>query len=300
MRAVRFHEFGTAEVLVVEEIPEPRAAEGQVAVQVSAAGVNFADTIVRSGCVPIPLPFTAGFEVVGEADGQRVIGSTMGGGYAEHVVLSAALPVPDELDDHTALAVFGNGAAALGIVGAARVQSGETVFVDAAAGGVGSLVVQLAKSAGATVIAGVGSAGKVEQVRALGADRVVDYLQSGWTENVGPVHIVLDTVGGSVATAAFTLLVPSVGRIVLAGTSSGEPPNIEPAAVLSKSVSVIGYASALLPPEQQAELRVRALELGRAGDLKPILGQVFPLDRAADAHRAVESRATVGKVILQL
>ncbi len=189
MRAVRFHAYGPPDVLRVDDVPDPRPGPGQILVRVSAAGIGFADVRIRAGqmrtvLTDLPLPYTPGFEVAGTVAavgpgvdpttvGSRVVATTAGGGYAELALASAeaALPRPGSLDDPTALALLGQGATAVAVARAAALRAGDTVLVEAAAGGVGSLLVQLALRAGATVIAAARGARKLAVARRLGAHR---------------------------------------------------------------------------------------------------------------------------------
>ena len=318
MLAVRYHRNGPPEVLVAEQVPDPEPGPGQVLVEVRAAGVNFADTLIRAGAPgspPIPLPFTPGFEVAGTivavgADvdngrvGQRVVASTLGGGYAEFAAVTAvaALPIPESLDDQTAAALLVQGSTALGIINVARIESGDTVLVEAAAGGVGTLLLQLAKASGARVIAVAGGEHKLTVAEKAGADVAIDYTATDWPDRVreaggGDIQVVLDTVGGAMSGQALQLLAPITGRMVLCGTTAGAP-LIDAFDVLRRNVTIIGYSSAVLPPEDRGVRAARAIELGARGDLQPVIGSVLPLEQAAEAHRALENRETVGKVIL--
>jgi NADPH2:quinone reductase len=252
---------------------------------------------------PGGFPATPGIEIVGTVltegsalAGRRIVSFIPSGGYAELAVAPAAavIPIPDDLDDHTALALFAQGATAVGVIDAARLTADDTVLVEAAAGGVGTLLVQLAKRAGTTVIAAASSESKLDLARSLGADRVVDYGREGWTEGVGPVTVVLEAVGGRTGAEAYKLLSP-LGRMVLYGYAAGEPAAITPTDIFAVGAAVIplslAYNEGLLP-----ELAQRAFAL--AGDLKPVIGDVLPLAEAAKAHRALEERTSVGKLVL--
>lgn len=322
MRAVRFHDYGSPDVLRLDEVPVPQPGPGQVLVRVTAAGIGFADVQIRAGLMrqtalpDLPMPFSPGFEVAGTVAavgpgvdpttiGRRVVGATAGGGYAEMAIVSAAaaLPCPDALDDHTALALLGQGSTAVGVAQAAALRAGDTVLVEAAAGGVGSLLVQLARRAGATVIGAARGEKKLAVAEQLGAHMVIDYTAPDWHEQArdaagGSVQVVLETTGGSVSAAAFDLLAPGSGRMVIYGTTSGQAPCFDPLAVYHRGVSVTGFASVALAPDQQARLRDEAFALAAIGELEPIIGAVLPLSEAAAAHRAFEERATIGKTVL--
>ncbi|WP_261571182.1 quinone oxidoreductase family protein [Frankia gtarii] len=321
MRAVRFHEYGPPDVLRVDEVPDPRPGPGELLIRVTAAGIGFADVQIRAGLMrdvlpDLPLPFAPGFEVAGDvvavgpgvdpaAIGRRTVGATAHGGYAELAVLpeATALPLPASLDDPTAVALLGQGATAIGVVEAAGLGPADTVLVQAAAGGVGSLLVQLARRAGATVIAAARGDRKRELARQLGAHVVVDSGEPDWPRRAGEaagasVTVVLEGTGGAVSQAAFDLLAPGVGRMVLYGTASGQPPRIDPLAVYHRGLSVTGFASPALPARRLTQLREQALALGSSGVLRPIIGSTLALSQAAEAHRGAEGRTTVGKTVL--
>ncbi|MEU0536543.1 zinc-binding dehydrogenase [Amycolatopsis tolypomycina] len=309
MRAVWLREFGGPEVLVPGEAPDPVPGPGQVLVEVAFANITFVETQFRAGA---PGPFKAAPPVIpgngvggvisavgpgvdpGLA-GQRVVTSTGGsGGYAERVAVDAAavFEVPPALALDAAVALLADGRTATGLVHAAGVRPGDRVLVEAAAGGVGSLLVQLAKAAGATVIGAAGGPAKVARVR--GADAVVDYLRPDWTSSVGPLDVVFDGVGGAIGTAAFGLLREG-GRMAAYGLAGGSWAEVSPEAAAARGVSLV---QSIGTPDELRAFTESALTAAAAGDLVPVIGQRFPLEKAADAHAAIESRATVGKTLL--
>jgi NADPH2:quinone reductase len=309
MQAVRQHSYGGPEVLVLEDVPDPVPAAGELLVRVSAAGVNYADTMLRAHepderfRPPGGFPVTPGIEIAGTVlsedsalTGRRIVSFIPAGGYAELAVVpaAAAIPIPDDLDDHTALALFAQGATAVGVIDAAELTAEDTVLVEAAAGGIGTLLVQLAKRAGATVIAAASNASKLDLARSLGADQVVDYSREGWTEGVGPVTVVLDSVGGRTGAEAYKLLSP-LGRMVLYGYAAGEPTAITTTDIFTVGAAVIPL-SLTYDPRMLPDYTVRAFEL--AAELKPVIGDVLPLADAAKAHRALAERTSVGKIVL--
>ncbi|GIG87310.1 zinc-binding dehydrogenase [Plantactinospora endophytica] len=315
MRAVWLREFGGPERLVVAETPDPVAGPGQVVVAVEFANITFVETQLRAGTGPFPmrLPTIPGNGVGGVVAelgpgvdpalrGRRVVTGLGGtGGYAERVAVDATwlLPVPDGLPLDDAVALLADGRTALLLAGAAEPRPGERVLVEAAAGGVGSLLVQLARAAGATVVATAGSGRKLELARELGADVLVDYSEPGWPERVraavGGVDVVFDGVGGAVGRSAFELLGVG-GRMFSFGLASGEWTNVPDEVAKERGVT-IGRGPTGSPAELR-ELSRRALAEAAAGRLRPVIGQRFPLDRAADAHAAIESRHTLGKTLL--
>ncbi|WP_199443656.1 quinone oxidoreductase family protein [Umezawaea beigongshangensis] len=297
MRAVRFHEFGPADVLKVEEVPEPVAGPGQVLVRVTAVGVNYGETTIRSGAIQRVTPWNSfppgvlGGEVVGVTeDGRRLIGFALAEGYAERAALPEDSPeVPEHLSDHEALALFLQGTSAVAALATSRLVQGERVLVEAATGGVGNLLVQLAAQRGATVVAATRGEAKLAVAKELGAHEVVDYGTPGWSAGVDPVDVVFSSVGGSVTEESFELLRDRVGRFVIFGFASGEPVGITAADVFRKAVTVSGYGVPVSPEN---------IRTAFTSGLRPVLGPVLPLTEAARAHELLESRTTTGKLIL--
>jgi NADPH:quinone reductase len=318
LRAVLLRQFGPPVELVAGEVPDPVPGPGQALIEVEIVNVTFVETQVRAGRPPNPamaprLPAVLGNGVggvvaaVGErADpalvGRRVISSTGGsGGYAERVAVDAAglIPVPDELGLAEAVALLADGRTAVALVRAAAPRAGETVLVEAAAGGVGSLLLQLARNAGARVVAAAGGGRKLSLAAELGAGTTVDYSEPGWAEQVrsrvGGVDVVFDGVGGRVGREAFDLL-RAGGRFCAFGMASGAFTRIPDGEDAARGVTVIRGAP--VTPEELRELTRAALVEAAAGRIRPVIGQTFPLERAADAHAAIEARATVGKTLL--
>jgi NADPH2:quinone reductase len=311
MRAVWLKEFGGPGALVAGEAPDPLAGPGQVLVDVAFANITFVETQFRaSGFGPsaASLPVIPGNGVGGvvtsvgdgvspDLVGRQVVGSMGGsGGYASRAAVSAdvlvEVPYGVALDD--AVALLADGRTALSLLRAADVRPGERVLVEAAAGGVGTLLVQLARTAGAVVVAAAGGSRKAEVARALGAAVVVDYRAPDWTASAGTVDVVFDGVGGSIARAAFDLLGRG-GRMVSYGLASGSWADISPSLAAERDVALVRPRTT---PEESVALTAVALSEAAAGRLRPVIGQRFPLERAADAHAAIESRATVGKTLL--
>ncbi len=309
MRAVWLREFGGPEVLVPGDAPDPVAGPGQVLVEVAFVNTTFVETQLRAGA-PGPFrvtpPVIPGngvggvISAVGEGvdpglAGQRVVTSTGGsGGYAQRVAVAATavFPVPSSLELDAAVAVLADGRTATGLVHAASVRPGDRVLVEAAAGGVGGLLVQLAKAAGAVVIGAAGGPAKVARV--VGADAVVDYLAPDWVSEVGPVDVVFDGVGGPIGAAAFGALRLG-GRMVVYGLASGSWAEVSEEDAAARGVSLVRSIGS---PAELRAFTESALAEAAAGRLVPVIGQRFPLEKAADAHAAMESRATVGKTLL--
>jgi NADPH:quinone reductase len=322
MRAVVLREFGPPARLVAQEVPDPVAGPGQAVITVEAAGITFIETMTRAGRTlgsrPRPeLPLILGNGVGGVvtalgpgADpalaGARVVSVTGGtGGYAEQVAVSAAepIPVPGSLPLTEAVALLADGRTALALTEQAAPAAGEWVLVEAAGGGVGSLLVQLATAAGARVIGAAGAERKLSLARERGAVATVDYRSPGWPDAVGEitggagVDLAFDGVGGDIGQAAFGLVADG-GRFCLMGAASGAITQPPPDAVERRKVEVIGLWSVQRTPAQLRGLAVAALAEAAAGRLRPTIGQTFPLGRAADAHAAIEARATLGKTLL--
>ncbi|MFC0037825.1 zinc-binding dehydrogenase [Actinomadura rayongensis] len=303
MRAVWLTAFGGPEVLVPGEAEEPVPGDGQVRIEVEYANVTFVETQMRGGMrgpFRVVPPLIPGNGVGGVDDkGRRVVASTGGaGGYAEVAVADrlAVHAVPDGLPLDHAVALLADGRTATLQFQAAEPQEGERVLVEAAAGGVGSLLVQLAKNAGLTVVAAVGDAGKARLARELGADEVVLYREEGWEKAVGDVDIVFDGVGGDIGRKAFTTL-RSEGRMASYGLAGGEWAGITQEQADERHVVLV---STRPDPAMLRQATLSALTAGAAGVLRPVIGQRFPLERAADAHRAIEARATTGKTLLDV
>ncbi|MFC8780998.1 zinc-binding dehydrogenase [Streptomyces nigra] len=325
MRAIRLHTFGPAENLTYERVDDPRPAPGQVRIAVRAAGVHLLDTALREGFQgpapqPPSLPTIPGREVAGvvESLGEGVAGLWLGkrvvahlgfapGGYAELAVtdVERVHEIPENLDFAQAVAMIGTGRTALGIVQFAEFGPDAVAVVPAAAGGLGTLLVQYAKNAGAVVVGLAGGPEKTARVRENGADLAVDYTDPGWPEKVRaflggrPATVVLDGVGGDVARASVALLGPG-GRHLVFGWSAEGLRGGGPFLVDGVSEQVLGPAMLRRAggPDPLRTLELRALTEAAAGRLVPAV-QRFPLARAADAHRALETRATTGKVVLE-
>ncbi|MBL8777614.1 MAG: zinc-binding dehydrogenase [Acidimicrobiales bacterium] len=318
MWAIRQHAFGGPEQLHYEEVPDPEPGAGQVRVRVSAAGVHVVDTAIRRGepgpFPPPDLPMTPGREVAGSVDrtGDGVDPSWLGravvvhlgmasGGYAELALAEASSlqAVPDGLDADGAVAMIGTGRTTMSILDRAAPTTDDVVLVTAAAGGIGTLLVQAAVGAGATVVAAAGGPHKVDVARGLGADVAVDYDRPDWPEEVRAavdgrdVSLVYESVGGRIGEAAVALL-GAGGTLAVNGWSSGTPLEIDEAALADRGVQVAPWVR----PTDLRPLEDRALAAAASGALTPVVGPPFDLADAADAHRAVETRATIGKTVL--
>jgi NADPH:quinone reductase len=313
MRAIMVTEFGGPEVLVPADVPEPRPGPGQLLVSVDRAGVNYADThqAENSYLSRTELPMIPGGEVVGRTtDGRRVVAMLPGGGYAERAVADpvSTFDVPDGVDDVTALALVVQGVTAwLLLRRSVHMEPGETVVVHAAAGGVGSLAVQLAKAWGAgRVIATASSPAKRELSLSLGADVAVDADAPDMTAalreaNRGRrVDVVLDMTGGRVTDQSVVALAP-FGRLAFYGMANRQPPKpVAPANLLAHSTTVAGmwlphaYRMPGLVPRAMTEL----FDLVTKGALRAVPGGEYPLSHARQAHEDLRARRTTGKLVL--
>ncbi|MBO4254830.1 zinc-binding dehydrogenase [Streptomyces griseorubiginosus] len=321
MRAIRLHAFGPAEKLTYEEVEDPVPGPGQVRVAVEAAGVHLLDTALREGArgplpAPSALPTIPGREVAGVVEslgegvaelwlGRRVV-AHLGfapGGYAELAVtdVDRVHEIPQNLDFAEAVAMIGTGRTAMGIVQFAELGPDAVAVIPAAAGGIGTLLVQYAKNAGATVIGLAGGPEKAARVEAGGADLAVDYRDPEWPGKVRawlggrPATVVLDGVGGEIAREAVALLGPG-GKHIVFGWSSGGVRDGSPYLVEGVSQQVLGPVMTRNASIRTLELR--ALAEAAAGRLTPAV-QRFPLAEAAAAHHALQTRRTTGKVVLE-
>jgi NADPH2:quinone reductase len=314
MRGVLIREWGGPEVLEpADDLPEPEPGPGQRRIRVTAAGVNFADTHARENAyiAKYELPLVPGTEVAGTLDdGTRVVAMPHHGGYAEHAVADeqSIFPLPDGLGDHEALALLIQGLTAWHLYRtAAQVRPGETVVVHSAAGGTGSLAVQLAKPMGAgRVIASASSPEKRELAARLGADAVVDsapgdMMQRLLDANDGrPVDVVFDMAGGKVFEESAEAL-GAFGRIVVYGIASREQNDLRTGRLMRKSRGVIGFwlIHCLARPDQMMREPLRDLfERAARGELTPQLGKVYPLSDVRRAHEDLVGRRTTGKLVL--
>jgi NADPH2:quinone reductase len=287
------------------DVPDPQPGDGEVLVRVRAAGVNFMDALVRRGRYPqMPeLPAVLGGELAGELeDGTRVMALTAGGmgGYAEAAVVDRAsvVPLPDAATNAEGAAFLLTFLTAyVPLTRQVRLRPGATVLVHAAAGGVGTAAIQLARHLGARVVAAAGTAEKLALARDLGAEEA--YVYDEVPESLR-VDLVLDPVGGDLFRAGVGRLRP-FGTLVAIGFAGGPWPQLDPAQLVGRNVGVHGiYLGRLmrLEPGLVREATDELLELWRAGAIKPVVGAELPLADAEQAHELVESRRSVGKVVL--
>lgn len=321
VRAVRFHRIGSPDVLVCEDAPEPTPGAGEIRLRVRAAGVNFADVHFRKGeyFVKPRLPDIPGLEAAGEVDavGEGVTGLRAGDrvmasgphGYAERMVVPAAraYPVPDALSFEQAACLPVQGLTAMHALGLrGRLAPGEKVLVHAAAGGVGSLAVQIARKMGASLVVGVASAEKARVLAELGVDVAIDRRAGDLAQAVkraapDGVDVVLEMGGGTDAYKRNLACLAEGGRMVVYGAASGDLRGvIEPIGLMRKNLAVLGYYLTALVDRRELCAPAMAELAGdvAAGRVRLVRGPTLPFARAAEAHRALESGAASGKIVL--
>jgi NADPH2:quinone reductase len=312
MKAIQITKFGGPEVLELVELADPVPSESEELIDVTCIGINYADThqTENSYLSKQELPLIPGLEVVGKTQsGRRVLASASSGGYAQKVVAHKAMcvDIPDSVSDGQAVAMLVQGTTAWHILKTmAHVKPGETVVVQAAAGGVGSIAIQLAKMWGAKVIAVTSSDAKNDLAKSLGADAVVDANSTDlpaaiMAANGGKkVDIVLEMVGGKTFDASLEVLAP-FGRLITYGMASRTAPTpIHPGALMGGSKTVAGFwlAHCFGKKDLMGDVRVELFALISSGALKPVIGATYGLSEAKAAHEAMLARATTGKVTL--
>lgn len=329
MRAVEAQAFGAPDVLVATEIPDPVAGPGEVVVQVAAADVMFLDTRLRKGWgtefFKITTPYVPGGAIAGEVIsvgpdvdptwvGRRVASQTAAsgigggqpiGGYAEQALAKAEtlIGLPDELSFVDAAAIVHDGRTAFAIAEVANFQPGEWVLITGAAGGLGVLLTQIARSAGAHVVAAASGDRKLELASKVGADVAVDYSTPDWSDRVRAavgddgVAVVLDGVGGDLGRAALEL-VRDGGRFLGYGSASGEFADAGFADARSRGVSAYSLFDVIGQTSDWNALAQRAQDEVAARRIDVVVGQTFPLDQAAEAHRVIEARTAIGRTVL--
>jgi len=320
MKAMRVHKYGGPEVLTLEEIPVPEPKAGEACVKIEAIGVNYIDVYQRTGLYPLQTPFTLGTEGAGIVDavgpnvtevkkGERVGYAMIPGSYAEYAIVPAArlVPIPPNIDARSAAALMTQGMTAHYLTHSTYpLKKGETALLHAAAGGVGLLVIQIAKQLGATVIGTVSTEAKAKLAKEMGADHLILYTQSDFLAEVKKltdgrgVNVVYDSVGQTTFDKSLDCLRPR-GYLVLFGQSSGPVPPFDPGKLAAKGSLFLTRPSLPHYTLERSELLQRANEVFNwtaTGKLKVRIDKTFPLAEAAEAHRQLEGRKTTGKVIL--
>ncbi|MET8270378.1 zinc-binding dehydrogenase [Streptomyces sp. NPDC005096] len=323
MRVALVRELGGPAVLVPAEMPDPVPGAGEVVIDVSHVDTLFVETQIRSGAFsdyfPVRPPYVPGggiagtVRMVGEGGdagwaGRRVIASVgFTGGYAEQAAASAdhLVPVPDGLGLREAAALAHDGVTAAALMEAIAPGPGERVLILGASGGMGTLLVQLTHAAGAHVVAVARGDRKTALVRELGADDVIDGADAGWVEQArtaleaagGPADVVLDGVGGAMGAAAFTLTADG-GHFSAHGAPTGGFAPIDPQEAARRGITLRGIGDVQPTDAEYVRLAARTLAEAAAGRLRPVIGRVYPLEQAAEAHTAIEERSLLGKVLL--
>jgi NADPH2:quinone reductase len=313
VKAIQITEFGGPERLVVRELPDPEPSDTDEVMDVLAAGINYADThqTEDSYLAKQTLPLIPGGEVVTrDASGRRLLGLVANGGYAQRIAADPRrmFPIPDAVSDGQALTTLVQGATAWHLLRTStHLQAGETVVVHAGAGGVGTVAIQLAKRWGAgRVIATASSEDKRALTLELGADVAIDSRAADMTAalreaNGGRgVDVVLEMTGGPVFDQSLAALAP-LGRLAVFGMAGRTAPTpINPGALMQRSTAVIGFwlVHVAQRPYLLAEAVNDLMALIADGSLRPVVGETYPLERAADAHRALLDRSSVGKLVL--
>lgn len=310
MKAIKITEFGGPEVMQYLDVEDPAPKDGEVILDVTGIGINYADThqTEDSYLSKQELPLIPGLEVVGTYEGQRFLAGAANA-YAERVTVAKnqLIPIPDGISDGQALATFVQGTTAWHLLKTmAHLRSGESVLIHAAAGGVGTIAIQLAKLWGAKVIAVASTEAKRELAKRLGADVAIDANVDGLKERIVEanggkrVDIVLEMVGGKTFDTSLEALAP-FGRIITYGMASREPMSmIHPSQLMGRSQTISGFwlANCFGSKELLVDVISELFELIAAGSIEVIVGATYPLRDAADAHRAILARESTGKVVL--
>ena len=312
MKAIQITNFGGPEVMQYVELPDPTLKAGEELITVTAIGINYADThqTENSYLSKQELPLVPGIEVVGKTnDGRRVLAPVGAGGYSQLAAVNprAMIEIPTGVSDQQALCMLVQGSTAWHILKTVgHVKAGETVVIHAAAGGVGTIAIQLAKMWGAKVIASTSSPTKSELAKNLGADETIDansedLAAAMLAANGGkPVNLILEMVGGKTFDASLAVLAP-FGRLITYGMASRTPPSsINPAVLMGGSKTITGFwlSHCFGKKELMNDVIAELFQLVIDGKLRPVIGSTFPLSQAADAHRAMLTRETTGKVAL--
>ncbi|KGX91298.1 alcohol dehydrogenase [Pontibacillus halophilus JSM 076056 = DSM 19796] len=323
MKGIQFKEYGGPEVLEVATLDKPVPEDGEVLIQVTAIGVNYADTARREGAyvVPTPLPFVPGAEVAGVVEetgtnvgsfkkGDRVVTLISSGGYSEYVTTheQTLIPIPDGVSDEIAVALPLQGLTAYHILKTmGQMQVGETVLIHAAAGGVGTIAVQLAKQFGAgKIIATASTSEKLDLAKELGADVGINYTDDDWQEQVMQatdgkgVDVALEMVGGDIFNETIKCM-RSFGRVVVFGVASGEPAQMYPAGLMNRNLSVIGFflPQIMKKPDLFRNSLEELLRYLNEGKLQLKIGGVYALEDARNVHQLLQGRRTTGKLVLK-
>ena len=321
MKSIFVNQFGGIEGMEVREVPDPEASEGQVRVAIEAAGVNYADIMQRLGSYPggPEPPYAAGFEYAGTIDqvgegvegwkvGDRVMGLCKMGGYSEYTVVPAsqALPIPDTLSFQEAAAIPCQYFTAYHVlITLGQLQSGQTVLIQAAAGGLGTILVQIAHHLGARVIGTASTDEKCQTIEELGCDHPINYKEKKFRDEVERItegkgcELIVETVGGRVFDLSLRCLKP-LGRLIVVGVASNDPRPVYGSFLLPHNLTVSGFhLNGYLGNRPAMKDAIQCLDVWlEKGVLKFVVNHTFPLEEAAEAHRQISDRKTSGKVVL--
>lgn len=322
MKAVEITQTGGPEVMQLVDVDLPEPAARQVRIKVEACGLNYSDIMIRRGLYveKMPLPYRMGREFCGTIDtlgpdvsgyqlGQRVVGTAPGGALAEYVVAPAAglMPLPEGLSPAEGAAFLIQGITAMHCLeDCARLRSGETVLVHAAAGGVGTLAVQIAKAKGAKVFGTASSDAKCETIQSLGAT-AINYASGDWVDTLrqatdgNGADVILESVGGDVFHRSYHEALATFGRMVVYGIAGGEIVRVDNREILMSNKSLIGYYLGTYFPkylDRVVAATAKLMTMMAEGHVKPIVGQTFTLSQAADAFEHLETRKSIGKVVV--
>jgi NADPH:quinone reductase len=320
VRAIQVSEYGGPEVLVPVDLPDPRAGEGEVIVRAEAVDTIYLETQIRGGwgeAFGVIPPYVPGGAAAGTVVstgpgvsaswlGRRVVaGAGTRGSYAALVRagVDRLVPVPDGLGLREAAALAHDGVTAMGIIDGVGVNPGDRVLILGAAGGMGTLLVQLAHRLGAQVVGAARGEDKLTLVRRLGTDAVVDYAGAGWTDAVREalnglsVDVLLDGVGGDLGSEAVHLVADG-GRVSAHGAASGDFATIDLPSAQERGIGLYGIADVQFEAPEMVRLASRALTEAVEGRIRPVIAREYPLSAAAEAHRAMEARSIPGKALL--
>lgn len=323
MKALLIEKYGGPEVMQIVDAPRPEPGPGEALIRVEACGLNYSDIMIREGQYidTMPLPYFLGREFCGTIEktgsgvsgwekGQRVVGGSMGGAMAEYVVTGAEglIPCPDGLSPEEGAAILVAGVTAVHCLqDCGRLQPGETVLVHAAAGGVGTLAVQIARAMGARVLGTASSAEKCRVVTDLGAT-AIDYTKDDWVKKVlaatdgRGADLILESVGGDIFRRSFKEALARFGRMVVFGVASRDIVPINNREILESNRTLTGYYLGDFFPAHMDRIVMATMKLVGfmlEGKVKPIVGKVFPLEQAAEAFGHMQQRKNVGKVIIR-
>jgi len=322
MKAVKIDRFGGPEVMQIADLPVPEPHSGQVRVKVEAAGLNYADLMIRKGYYleRMPLPYVLGREFCGTIDrsgigangfrpGQRVVGIVKGGAMAEYLIsdTTGLMPCPEGLTPEEGAAMLIQGVTAIHLIDDfGRVKPGDTVLVHAGAGGVGSLAIQIAKARGATVIGTASTEDKCRFIGELGA-KAINYLQGDWVADLRAMtdgrgaDVILESIGGDVFRRSFTAALADFGHLIVYGLSGGRLEKLHNREILGSNRTVSGYYLGSYFPnyvDRVVTASRRLVDMLNAGRVRIVIGKRFPLDEAPLAFDYMEQRKNIGKVII--